>query len=225
MFRYETHLHTYPVSRCGKASPEETVDFYSSRNYDGIFITNHFIDGNINIDKDAPYDEKIKFYFSDYERACKRGEEIGFKVFSGVEVAYEGTHFLVYGLDKEWYLAHPEITEMRKSEELTLMREAGAFIVHAHPFRTERWIDHICLFPEHVEGVEIINAGRTDFQNHMAEVYATEYELLPFAGSDNHRAGNCERLAGVDLQYSVNSVEEFIAAIRSRSYTVFCEEI
>ncbi len=28
MYRYETHLHTAPVSRCGKATVEETVRFY-----------------------------------------------------------------------------------------------------------------------------------------------------------------------------------------------------
>ena len=29
--------------------------------YDGVFVTNHFIDGNLNMDSDAPYEEKIEF--------------------------------------------------------------------------------------------------------------------------------------------------------------------
>lgn len=44
MFRYETHLHTAPVSRCAAASAEESVSFYKSIGYDGVFITNHFVD-------------------------------------------------------------------------------------------------------------------------------------------------------------------------------------
>ena len=36
-------------SRCAKASVEETVAFYKAEGYDGIFITNHFIDGNIKL--------------------------------------------------------------------------------------------------------------------------------------------------------------------------------
>ena len=47
MYRYETHCHTLPVSACGKATVEDTVRFYKHMGYDGIFITNHFLDGNI----------------------------------------------------------------------------------------------------------------------------------------------------------------------------------
>lgn len=225
MFRYETHLHTYPVSRCARATAEETVDFYKDRGYDGIFITNHFLDGNINMDTDEPYEKLIRFYFSDYHAARERGEKIGLKVFPGVELSYKGTDFLVYGLDEKWYLAHPEIEYMRKSEELTLMRLAGALIIQAHPFREDPWIDHIRLFPRQVEGVEVNNAGQTDFRNRMAALYAGEYGLLPFAGSDNHVAGRNKRLAGIELEESVGSVRDFIAAIRAGTYTIFSEEI
>ena len=48
MYKYETHCHTAPVSKCGKASVKDTVSFYKQLGYDGIFITNHFLDGNIN---------------------------------------------------------------------------------------------------------------------------------------------------------------------------------
>ena len=48
-YRYETHLHTYPVSKCGKKTVEESLLFYQKLNYRGVFITNHFIDGNINM--------------------------------------------------------------------------------------------------------------------------------------------------------------------------------
>ena len=73
MYKYETHLHTSPVSRCAKASVRESLEFYKSLGYDGVFITNHFLDGNINIDKSKPYAEKIDFYFSDYEKALELG--------------------------------------------------------------------------------------------------------------------------------------------------------
>lgn len=39
----------YPVSKCGEANVFETLDFYKHHGYDGVFITNHFVDGNINI--------------------------------------------------------------------------------------------------------------------------------------------------------------------------------
>ena len=80
MYRYETHLHTYPVSKCAKASVRENLEFYKDLGYDGVFITNHFLDGNINIEREKSYEEKINFYFSDYEEGVKLSKEIGIKV-------------------------------------------------------------------------------------------------------------------------------------------------
>ena len=51
MYLYETHLHTSPVSKCARASVREVVEYYKNAGYEGIFITNHFIDSNINIDR------------------------------------------------------------------------------------------------------------------------------------------------------------------------------
>jgi methylenetetrahydrofolate dehydrogenase (NADP+)/methenyltetrahydrofolate cyclohydrolase len=45
MYRYETHMHTLPVSRCARYNVRENLEFYKSLGYDGIFITNHFLDG------------------------------------------------------------------------------------------------------------------------------------------------------------------------------------
>jgi len=101
MYKYETHLHTFPVSKCAKTDVFESLDFYKQKNYDGVFITNHFLDGNINIDSSVSYEEKIEFYFSDYEKGAEYGKNIGIKVFFGAELSYKGTDFLVYGLNKE----------------------------------------------------------------------------------------------------------------------------
>ena len=53
MYKYETHLHTYPVSKCARKTVAETLDFYKEKGYDGVFLTNHFVCGNINIDSEA----------------------------------------------------------------------------------------------------------------------------------------------------------------------------
>ena len=130
---YETHLHTAPGSKCAKATVKESLEYYKSVGYEGVFITNHFIDGNINCDKSLPYEERIEFYFSDYEEAVRIGKEIGISVFFGVESSYFGTDFLVYGLDKAWFIAHPEIENLKKSEELTLFAEAGPCLTKVEP--------------------------------------------------------------------------------------------
>ena len=213
MYKYETHLHTSPVSKCAKSSVEEMLKFYKDRGYDGVFITNHFIDGNCACDRSTSYEEQINFYFSDYEIGKALEEEIGIKVFLGVELSNSGTDFLVYGLDKEWFLAHPEIMKMKKSEELTLMAESGAFIVQAHPYREAAYIDHIRLFPRHVHGVEIINGNQSDFVNGLAEHYANSYSLIRFAGTDNHSKDRSSNVCGLEFKKPIESVEDFIEQV------------
>ena len=72
-YLYETHLHTYPVSKCARVGVGETLEFYKSQGYAGVFITNHFLDGYINIDRNLPYEERLEFYFSDYDEALAVG--------------------------------------------------------------------------------------------------------------------------------------------------------
>ncbi len=222
-YRYETHCHTAPVSKCARADARDTVEFYKSEGYDGLFITNHFLDGNINIphDSDMSYAEKIEFYFSDYEEAEKIGREIGLKVFPGVELSCGGTDFLIYGLDKAWFLSHPEIMQMKKSEELPFMIGEGALVIHAHPFREASYIDHIRLFPRGIQAVEIVNSGRTDFENHMAKIYAEEYGFAVSAGSDNHTGSRRKELAGILTETPINCVQDFIDCILNRKIEIF----
>lgn len=224
MYRYETHLHTYPVSKCAKAGVRETVQFYQKLGYDGIFVTNHFLDGNINIDKSLPYEEKLRFYFSDYDQAVEIGKELGIKVFLGVELSYGGTDFLIYGLDKDWYFAHPEIMEMSKSQELNFLMEQGALVIQAHPLREAGYIDHIRLYPRSVHGVEVLNSSMKDEVNAMAELYRQSYGLLSFAGSDNHTGLLRKKLAGMDSETPIESEWEFVQKVKAGEMHMFTLE-
>lgn len=225
MYRYETHMHTLPVSRCARYGVRENLEFYRSLGYDGIFITNHFLDGNINIDRSLPYEEKVEFYFSDYYEALKLSEEIGIKVFLGVEISYRGTDFLIYGLDKEWFLAHPEIMDMKKSEELPFLASHGALVIQAHPYRQDRHIDHIRLFPHCIEGVETVNACRTELENRMADIYADAYGFVKTAGTDNHIGSRITHLAGMESDTPLTDEADFIRRIRNQEMKIFTLDI
>lgn len=219
MYRYETHLHTSPVSACARASVRETVQFYKEMGYDGIFITNHFIPRS-NDSEDA-YREMVKYFFSDYEEGVKVGKELGIKVFCGAEMTHGGSDFLVYGLDKEWFLNNPQIRQMRKSEELPYYIRNGALVIHAHPFREASYIDHIRLYPRCVQGVEVINANRTEFENEMALQYAENYGLLTFAGSDNHVAHDQKKLAGMCSDEPILDEADFVARVKNGKMEIF----
>ena len=225
MYRYETHLHTWPVSRCAKASVRDNLEFYKSLCYAGVFVTNHFINGNINISRDTPYRDKIEFYFSDYEEACRIGEEIGLRVFDGVEMSYGGTDFLIYGLHKDWYLGHPEIESLKMTELLRFLREQGALVIQAHPYREASYIDHIRLFPRSVHGVEICNADSSELENQMAYHYSNSYGLLHFAGTDNHKADRCKRFAGMESETPVLNEQDFVQKVLAGQMLPFCRDL
>ena len=214
MYKYETHLHSSPASKCGSYSVRENMEFYKSIGYDGIFLTNHFINANIGGDRTLPYEDQVNFFFRDIEEGERIADEIGIKFFWGVETSWLGSDFLVYGLSKEWYLSHPECVKVSAKEMITMMANDGALIIHAHPFREATYIDHIRLFPHSVHAVEIDNAANQDYQNEMARLYADCYSLPHSAGSDNHIAGHMERLAGVEFDEPLNTIDDFIERMK-----------
>ena len=223
MYKYETHLHTCPVSKCAVESVRESLEYYKSLKYDGVFITNHFIDDHINASDELALKEQLDFYFSDYEKALIVGKELGLKVFLGIETSYRGVDFLIYGLNKSWYYAHPEIMDMKKKDQLTYFMKHGALVIHAHPFRLDAHNDYIRLMPNQVHGVEILNACRTDDVNKMAELYAKHYGLIEFAGSDNHIASKLKRLAGMCSARKIVDETDFVNAVKNGEMEIFCD--
>ncbi len=218
-FIYETHLHTYVGSKCGKESPEDQVRRYRRYGYTGIFVTEHFFNGNTSVPyKELPWDEAIDRFFESYDRAKAEGEKLGMDVFFGFENSYRGNDILTYGLGKDWLKAHPEIVEMPMRKYCEFARSEGGLVVHAHPFREAGYIDMICLAPRSVDAVEILNANRTDFENERAEEYARNYELPVTAGSDIHAPQF--RLCGVSSSVRFSCVEDYCNAVRNREITL-----
>ena len=110
--------------------------------------------------------------------------------------------------------------DMKKSEELKFFIENGALVIQAHPFREAGYIDHIRLYPRCVHGVEVINACRTDFENKMANIYAKNYGLPEFAGSDNH-SGTIPRLAGMCSDKPIKDEQDFVLRIKNKEMKIF----
>jgi len=216
MYLYETHMHTAPLSACAKASVRDSLTFYHAAGYAGVFMTDHFLDGNIDFSlRELPYSERITRYFAVYEEAKPIGDALGLAVFPGFELSYLGTDFLVYGIDKAWCLAHPDMDRMQKTELLQMLMDDGGLVIQAHPFREAHYIDHIRLFPRHVHGVEVYNACRTDFENELAAQYCKNYGLLPFAGTDNHVGGARPCFGGMATDVPIQDVRAFIDAVFS----------
>lgn len=214
MYLYETHLHSLPVSACAKVSIRENLEFYKKEGYAGVFMTDHFLDGNLNYEaRKMSYDDRIRFFFSAVKEGREIGRELGLAVFSGFEMSHGGTDFLVYGIDDEWCFRHWDMDKMPKSQLLRLLMEEGALVVQAHPYREANYIDHIRLFPRCIQGTEIFNACRTDFENKLALQYCENYALIPFAGTDNHIGAAVPRLGGMATEAPIKDEQDFVDAV------------
>lgn len=221
-YKYETHVHTSDGSKCALIPAVEQVRFYKSRGFSGLCITEHFFNGNTTVPENLSWQERVELYCKGYEFAKEEGDNIGISVFFGWEYSYHNTHFLTYGLDKEWLLSHPELLELSVNEYCRLVMREGGFLIQAHPFREDMYTDMIRLLPREVHGVEAINANRSDFENERAIEYAQNYNLLQIAGSDNH-SGEQRRLAGIKLTRPLTDIFDLIQAVKNKETEIFVE--
>lgn len=221
-YLYETHMHTSESSACAHNTGAEMARAYKEADYTGIIITDHFFYGNTAVVRSLPWHEWVDRFCLGYENAKREGDKIGLQVFLGWEAGYQGTEFLVYGLDKEWLFAHPEIKDATVEEQFALVHAGGGIVVHAHPFREEEYIPKIRLFPEYVDAVEGINAmhssensnsHKNPLYNERALAYGKEYGLPFTAGSDQHTTNMIG--GGMLFSRKLSDVHDFTRAVLS----------
>lgn len=202
-YRYETHMHTMEGSACSSSTGAEMARAHKAAGYTGIFVTDHFFNGNSAVPRELPWEERIRRFCLGYEHAKAEGDRIGLQVFFGLEYAYQGAEFLVYNLDKQWLLDHEDIDKGDPRKALALMRRDGGFVIQAHPFRERNYIDHFQLFPRDIDGVEAINAAHLGEEgrkmNQRAFAYAKMFDLPVTAGSDSHKT---ELLYGSGVEFA-----------------------
>ncbi len=222
-YAYETHLHTSEGSACARSSGADMARACREAGYTGIFVTDHFFYGNTAVDRSLGWEDWVEGYCKGYEHAKAVGEEIGLQVFFGWEQSYRGADFLVYGLDKAWLKAHPEIRDCTVEEQYLLVKRDGGMVIHAHPFREADYIPEIRLFPKSVDGVEVINAshargnygaeGIPEFDRKALE-YAQEHNFPQTGGSDIHSVSLLG--GGMAFPRRLNSVQDFMDAVLNR---------
>lgn len=220
-FRYELHCHTALSSLCASATAEQLVELYIANGYSGVFVTDHFLNGNTCVNRDLPdgsYEERIDAFARGY-RAVKSAAGDKLDVFFGFEYAYKGTDVLVYGWDVERLKELGEIMNMSMREFCDYCMENGALAVQAHPFREADYIDHIRLYPN-VEGVEVYNACRNDKCNALGKYYADIYGKTETAGSDLHHISQ-EIISGMAFDEKIRSERHFIEMLRSGKGKIF----
>lgn len=228
-YAYETHLHTSEGSACARSTGAEMAKACKAAGYTGIIVTDHFFYGNTAVDRSLPWSEWVENYCKGYENAKRVGDEIGLQVFFGWETSYCGTDFLVYGLDKEWLITHPEIRDATEEEQYRMVHADGGMVIHAHPYREASYIPKIRLFPDFVDGVEVVNAshavgedGRSPYDVKALE-YARKYDFPQTGGSDVHSV----KLLGGGMVFPcrLSDVQDYIKAVLGREGKVLNREL
>ena len=224
---YETHLHSCVASACGRSEPEEYIPYYKKLGYSGIFVTDHFFNGNTCIPDTLPWEERVNRYCLSYERAKAEGDKQGFSVFFGWECRFDGDEFLVYGLDKAWLLAHPEIMTWDHITHLEQIHKYGGLVVQAHPFRERDYLSRVDLHPFQCDAFEVANAGNPSYQDRLAYRYAVKHHIPMTAGSDIHLVAHTDsgNLYGVAFDTPLRSAADYVNRIKEgKGYSLHVPE-
>ena len=214
-YLYETHMHTCLASACGVSTGKEHVHFYHDLGFTGIIITDHFFGGNTAVPKTLPWQERIDLFFRGYEDALEEGMKVGLDVFFGLEQNCDFDEYLIYGLDKEYMKAHPELEHWTRKQQLEEVHRAGGAVIQAHPFRIRGYMDIIRVGDLFADGVEAGNAGNEQLDDARAMLYAKAKGLLMTAGSDNHHSP-AENVFGVELDKKLNTIQDYARIILER---------
>jgi hypothetical protein len=203
--------------------------------YAGIIITDHFFNGNTRADRNHPWKKWVQEYCRGYELAKEEGLRRGFDVFFGWEESLDGDDYLIYGLDKEWLLAHPEAAHWTLREQFDEVTRYGGCVVLAHPFRFVHSMNRIphygyvsvveavnsgnsqisCAHYGYVSAVEAANSGNSQISDALAWAYAKKLKVSATAGSDIHCAADIrpDTVFGVYLDKKMETIADYVDAV------------
>ena len=217
-YLYETHLHTAGVSKCAVSGGADYIAGYMEKGYSGLIVTDHFYNANCALSRKLPWEQWVENFCWGYEKAKEEGDKYGFSVFFGWEETFDGCDdYLIYGLDKEWLLKHPEAKTWTRGEQYRAVRDAGGCVVQAHPFRQRVYIPRVILSAGCVDAVEVANGGHNEDISYdaLAFRYAKKIGKPATAGTDIHNALDVYygELFGVYSEKKLESIHDYVNLI------------
>jgi len=221
MFKYELHSHTSECDRDAILSAKELVHLYKEAGYDGMVITDHYIERFYRLwfpeeVKGLTHAQQVTRWLKGYRTAKEEGDRIGFTVLPGAEVRFDNypNDYLIYGVHEDFFYTVPRLNELKNIKELLSLMPKDVCVVHAHPFRDDM---AVATPPKGLFGMEVFNGGTEKFRNDLAKQFAEHYNLSPTSGSDIH---SLSRLAkgGILTEKRIKTPEDLIDVLRSGSY-------
>lgn len=222
MYKYELHAHTSECDRDAHLSARELVRLYKNAGYDGMVITDHYIERFYTLwfpeeVQGLTHEQQVTRWLKGFRTARDEGEKIGFTVLPGAEVRFDGypNDYLLYGLHEDFFYTVPRLNELKDVGALLALLPEDVCVVHAHPFRDGMAVAD----PRGLFGIEVFNGGTEPFRNELARLFANHYGLAMTSGSDIH---DLSRLAkgGILTERRIHTPEDLVSVLRSGAYSL-----
>ncbi len=217
MFKTELHVHTSPVSRCGKVGAEQMVNQFINCGYDTIVITNHMSPTLLKhvVPHLTDWKEIIDFYLADYHLAKKiAGDKMNVLLGMEFRTNHNINDYLVYGIDEQFLYDTGNIFDKEIKDVIPVIHDAGGIVIQAHPFRNDMTV----VGPSLLDGIEAYNfAAKHDSRNDIAVLWAKKYDLLATCGQDYH---NTEYIigAGILTDTEIKDEKQLVNILKSRNF-------
>ena len=223
MYKYELHAHTSECDRDAMLSARELVHLYKDAGYDGMVITDHYIERFYTRwfpedVKGRTHEQQVTRWLKGFRTAREEGEKIGFTVLPGAEVRFDSgpNDYLLYGLHEDFFYTVPRLNELANIHALLELMPAGICVVHAHPFRDDMIV---ATPPAGLFGMEVFNGGTDPFRNHLARQFANHYNLAMTSGSDIHSKARLAK-GGIQTPHRIRTPEDLVSVLRSGEYSL-----
>jgi len=179
----DLHAHTSGISKCCRYPSSKILESAYEAGIDGIVLTNHYQKNYITNEKTNSFVDK---YIEEFYSTQTLGEQLGIKVFFGIEVTmelYPNVHMLIYGVDTKFLKSHSLIFDYIHEELYAAVKDYNGVLIQAHPFRNGATV----LNTDFLDGIEI-NCHPLYNNSYSQEIFniANKNGLAVTCGGDFH---------------------------------------
>ncbi|MBQ3589674.1 MAG: hypothetical protein II980_04395 [Clostridia bacterium] len=113
MFKTELHCHSLEISECARVNSSDIVNKYVAGGYTTLVLSNHFSSGTMRYNKAENWVDFVEKFVGAYEKLKKEAQG-KINILLGAELRFNENinDYLLYGITKEFLLAHPEILSL-----------------------------------------------------------------------------------------------------------------
>lgn len=219
MYKYDLHIHTSECDKVALTDAAKIVRLYKDIGYDGIVITDHYFSMFYEWFKNE-FDENnhksiIDRYLRGYYNAKNEAAKIGFKVFCGAEVRFDGSinDYLVYGLCETDFYNLPVLNRLKNLDELVSVLPDYTVVVQAHSFRDNMTVQS----PVGLDGIEGYNGCTEKIRNDIAKQFGSHYNKIITSGSDFHGPDQLAK-GGIITERVINNSAELSEVLKKSEF-------